>query len=272
MSNTRIVEADLRLGPSGVIYLEGKTDPELFFALLGIPRPPSDVHNNVFVKGLKSGGSGRQAVQDRVRIGRETLNHKVIGLIDGDGLSESLVFAGSSVHEQAGPLYTLSTYSLENYLATTDNNWPEAWGEEPDWEAVLKGYSPYVALNILHSQLLTILRDLELHNFTNPRRNETLKSLEDTRDFLALGGQAISDFNILAEFDAALEKYQSAIDRSLAEGHSYCNGKWLIDHYLPTRLSLTTDILRTQWCQEIQSAGGNSDVIALWKLFTGELP
>lgn len=46
------IDADLRRATrQRVLYLEGKTDVEPFFALLGVTRPRSDEHQGVLVRG-----------------------------------------------------------------------------------------------------------------------------------------------------------------------------------------------------------------------------
>lgn len=58
------IRADLQRAPT-IVYLEGRTDPPVFFALLGRECPKSSVHNDVYVVGLTQ-GSGGQEVRARV--------------------------------------------------------------------------------------------------------------------------------------------------------------------------------------------------------------
>ncbi|MFZ4580821.1 MAG: hypothetical protein ACOYOB_20760, partial [Myxococcota bacterium] len=62
MSDPRLkrIQDDLYDAPT-VIYFEGKTDPDIVFALLGVKQPRLD-HDGVLVVGLDGRGSGNSAV------------------------------------------------------------------------------------------------------------------------------------------------------------------------------------------------------------------
>lgn len=52
-----------------VIYLEGKSDPEIFFALLGVSPPADGVHQRTLVRGFSGdSASGNETVRRHVAI------------------------------------------------------------------------------------------------------------------------------------------------------------------------------------------------------------
>jgi len=83
------IRGDLRRSPvETVVYLEGATDPEIFFALLGLARPLDDIHEGILIKGLSNReGSGSTAVKARVDLANRLLIPRVFGVLDGDGHS-----------------------------------------------------------------------------------------------------------------------------------------------------------------------------------------
>ena len=88
------IQEYLRRAPRGVVYLEGKTDPAIFFALLGVaPAPNDSIHQGVLVQGLHANkGSGSSAVIQRIEFAAARPNYGAIfGLLDGDGIDADIL-------------------------------------------------------------------------------------------------------------------------------------------------------------------------------------
>jgi hypothetical protein len=96
--NERAIVAELqrdlqRAAASGtVVYLEGRSDVPIFFALLGVRQPQPDasqgvLHHGVLVRGLreKDRGSGSSAVQQRIEVAQRHGFPGIHGIVDGDG-------------------------------------------------------------------------------------------------------------------------------------------------------------------------------------------
>src|SRR5256885_507403 len=97
------IRADLQRAPAQiVIYLEGKTDVDPFFALLGRATPEDGVHQGVFVKGLRDRGGGGSAVRARVNVAIQFPFPGVFGIVDGDGLPLATL-SQTFDHPYAGP-------------------------------------------------------------------------------------------------------------------------------------------------------------------------
>ncbi len=76
------VESDLQRA-STVIYLEGKSDPDILFALLGIARPTGDIHQDAYVVGLTQGPSGSAQVAALARVAGD---NGLAGALGGGGI------------------------------------------------------------------------------------------------------------------------------------------------------------------------------------------
>jgi len=269
------IEADRQLGRF-VLYLEGKTDPDMFFALLGVAPPVSGIHQDVYVRGLKiDKGSGRTAVRIRVDVavkynlalvpGEEGVG----GILDGDGRDlDELAAEFDPPH--GGPLFSWKSYCLENLLARAI--WPAAWGAAPTWQSVLEEYSPYSALNRVHVQLRAALETLRLAKFTNPQLGQPLLSSQDVKTALGKDKGLIANRDVEKMFDAELETVRSAIAASLDRGHALCNGRWIVDHRAPSATGKSADQCRAEWCHAVCSAGGMQEVRDLWQRITGTEP
>src|SRR5256885_620949 len=134
------IKSDLQRTGSGsgrVIYLEGVTDIDIFFGLLGIPVPTDSIHQQTLVKGLTGNETVRRHVEVALSRG---YTGKVFGIVDGDGDDwASLVARFDQPHN--GPLFTWKAYSIESLLPQV--GWPTPWGAAPNWAADLDCYSPY---------------------------------------------------------------------------------------------------------------------------------
>lgn len=276
MNQTRLdrIQADLQRAPT-ILYLEGKTDEEVLWALTGVPRPSSSIHKRVYVAGLKTGSHGGKEVQELVRAAAEAgLSGKpgsggVFGVIDGDGRELSELNASFQA-PFPGPLFSWPTYCIENLLAIT---WPEAWGVEPDWAAVLGAYVPYAALNRVHTQLQHALQTLRLAKFQSPIAGSPLRTVGEVKEGLARDKQQIADRDVEDMFDQESRKLHLALEASFEEAHALINGKWMVSHHAahlhPGR---DTADLRKEWAAAVLAKGGHPAVRDLWSRIAGEAP
>jgi hypothetical protein len=161
------MNADLQTAPAGkVIYLEGKTDMPVFFALLGVPEPRDGLYQGVYVRGLKDkSGMGGSSVRQRVELAQQNGYRGIFGIVDGDGEALTQVSARFDA-PFTGPLFTWKCYAIENLLVKT--GWPIAWGGAPDWKQALLDHAPYVALNRMFRELQGKLKTLRLSRFNHP--------------------------------------------------------------------------------------------------------
>jgi hypothetical protein len=122
---------------SRVIYLEGQTDPPIFFGLLGLSQPSGSVflHKGTLVKGLlASDASGNMAVRRYVDLAEANgYTGRVYGIVDGDG-EELPALAAQFDPPHAGPLYAWKAYSIESLFGHLA--WPTTagWGPAPNWQ------------------------------------------------------------------------------------------------------------------------------------------
>lgn len=277
MSNERqllqTIQADLRLGSGRVLYLEGKTDVEPFFALLGEALPAGDldqgvIHQGVLVRGLagegklgRPPGSGSSAVQERVQVASKHGFPGVFGIIDGDGRSLSEL-APQFDPPHAGPLFSWKAYCVENLVA--QGAWPLSWGAEPVWVTALGEYAPYVALNRMHTDLRTRLTSLQLANFANPRPFETLLDEAAVEAALDRDRGLLLGYNAAEEFRRQVTDFRDAVARSVLEAHTLLNGKWLLRHLAPGFTGKPPEACRAEWLDAVRSAGGLTEVREFW--------
>jgi hypothetical protein len=267
------IEADLQKGRF-VVYLEGRTDPEMFFALLGVAKPVSDTLNDVFVKGLEK-GSGGSAVRARVYAARTsdlalvTATGGVLGIVDGDGRELTVVGAEFDA-PHSGPLFSWKSYCIENLLAKAA--WPQAWGSVPNWSDVLFGYVPYAALNRVHLVLRSALETLRIEKFRHPEHGKSLETEADIRAALGKDKGLLTNRDVEAMFDTEAATVRAAIAASLDSGHAAVNGKWLLQHHARTVTNKSEQQCRTEWCDAVRAAGGLTEVRDLWQRITGSTP
>ncbi len=268
------IENDLQKAPT-VIYLEGKTDPEIFFALLGVARPGSSIHNDVYVVGLSKGGSGGTEVQELVRVADNNNQAGqlgqggIFGVIDGDG-RDLAALGGEFDNPFVGPVFSWKAYCIENMLAKTA--WPSAWGNESNWTNVLDQYAPYAALNRVHRSLQNDLKTLHLHRFRNPQLGQALVQADSIQTTLEQDKGLITGRDVAAEFNAELAQVQADISSSLDAGHTQINGKWFVRHYAPTTANQNEQQCRKNWIAAVQNAGGLAEVRNWWQRVTGNAP
>lgn len=271
------VDADLRKAPCQiVVYLEGKTDPDIFFALLGVSTPRDGIHDGVLVRGLKeernlgrAPGTGSIAVESRVHVAATGGRTGVFGICDGDG-RDLTALMGEFDAPFAGPLFRWKGYCIENLLAQAV--WPGAWGAAPNWAQVLNDYAPYVGLNRLHMSLRSALQTLGLHKFRNPEGGQPLLAAADVTAALGTDKHLIEGRDVESDFAAEVAGYQAAIATSLAHGHALLNGKWLITHFAPSIAGLSADACRAKWAEAARSNGGHPPVRDWWTRTIGSAP
>ena len=268
------IEADLQKARF-VVYLEGKTDPDMFFALLGIHRPAGDIHQDVYVRGLSGRGSGGSAVSARVRVaashgyGLVPQAGGVLGVIDGDGRElPRLAAEFDAPHD--GPWFSWKGYCLENLLARAA--WPTGWGTCPDWKGVLSEYRPYAAPNRVHVELRTALETLGLAKFTHPQQGHPLLTNREIKAALDKDRHLIAGRDVGATFDTESKKVGGFIAASVEAGHAMVNGKWLVRHYAPKATGKPEDRCRSEWCEAVRAGDGLPEVLDFWERFTGAVP
>lgn len=268
------MEGSLRLADF-LLYLEGKTDVEVFWALLGAPAPPSGVHHKVLVRGLadeKKRGSGSTAVRSRVEAAAKHshLRGRVFGICDGDGAKLSELSTRFDA-PYPGPLFSWKTYCIENLLAQAA--WPSAWGAAPDWSTALEPYAAYVALNQLQRSIQTNLSDLRLAKLTNPKEAEALLTADQIAQTLQTGRDRLLGLDVSTEFQTNLTTFQGLLQTNLCAAHALLNGKWLLNHFaLSKQLGRNPEGCRTQWAEAARDAGGHPEVRALWCRMFGAAP
>ncbi len=262
------LQTDLQRAPT-VIYLEGKTDEELFFALAGVPRPASAIHKNVYVVGLKTRGQGGNEVRALLQEAEAAQLGGIFGIVDGDGLDLPQLRQRFDSPFQ-GPLFSWPTYCIENLISIA---WPEAWGGEPDWASALSSYIPYAALNRVHKQLQSALQTLQLAKFHSPVAGQPLRTTEEVKEELSRDKHLIAERDVAAMFEQESEELRRAIHSSLEEGHALINGKWLVSHLAAQRRpGRSPEALRAEWARSVLARGGHPAVRALWTRIAGEAP
>jgi hypothetical protein len=270
--NRDAVEKDLRRSPNQiVIYVEGKSDVDYLFGLLGRPTPvgpPGEglVHRGVLVKGC----NGAAAVKARAEVGSDFRPGAiVIGIIDGDGLPLSELAATFDAPHQ-GPWFSWKAYCIENLLAKT--GWPSVWGNPPDLRGAFRTYGPYVALNQLHLNIISMLKTLKIAKLTNPPLDTDLKTDLEVIEALEADKHLFQDFDVAKEFRSRLLAFQQAVDRDLDEAHALLNGKWLVEHFAPTQTGRKPDQCKIDWIAHAVSVGGLAEVRDWWERVIGSPP
>lgn len=269
----RRIEAD-RQKADFIIYLEGKTDPEMFFALLGVNPPASGIHQNVYIKGL-NGASGGKTVKALHEValangyGGSFGAGGVFGIIDGDG-RDLPTLQGEFDAPYAGPLFSWKAYSIENLLAKAA--WPAVWGAPPNWGTVLSDYAPYAALNRVHVKLRTALETLGLAQFSKPQHGQPLLTDVAVTTALNKDKALLEDVDVEDKFNNEAGIVRTAIATSVDDGHALVNGKWLVGHFARSIANKSEDDCREKWCEAVRNAGGLPEVRDLWQRITGNAP
>lgn len=265
------LEQDLRLSPSGkVLYFEGRTDVPVFLGLLGQPLPETIqteglAVDGIWIRGLGARhGSGGRAVRARVRIAHERGYGSIRGLVDGDGKDYDTLMPGFEAPAD-GEAHRWPTYCIESWLP--QSGWPEDWGTEPDWHAVLDGYLPYAALNRVVARVQQDLSTLGIARFAHPAPG-LLETLAQVRERLgATETPSLTTAALIEAFDAEVERCRSALAQSLAHAHALVNGKWLVDHHAQGMTGKNSEHCRRHWSSHVAALGGQPLVRAWWDRF-----
>jgi hypothetical protein len=269
------MEAQRQKIPGGiVIYLEGKTDVDIFWALLGLAKPSDDKHGRGLVIGLKKDnapGAGCKAVKQKLKLAQQNnQSGRFVGICDGDGRALNKLNQRFQQYTEGKPFYW-PAYCIENLLAKTV--WPEAWGVAPDWNTALLDYAPYVALGALHRELRGRLETLGLAKYLNPQTDGNLLSRDDVLQSLENDQHLITGFDVAGGFQSCVQDFQNAVQSTLDEAHTKINGKWLLTLVKRTvsHLNVTKeDKVRAEWCDAVRAAGGLAEVKDWWTRVTGE--
>jgi hypothetical protein len=265
------MNGDLQKAPANkVIYLEGKTDTPVFFALLGVTEPRDSVHQGVYVRALKDkSGMGGSSVRLRVELAKKSRYRGIFGVIDGDG--EPLNQLSSSFDAPfTGPLFIWKGYAIENLLVKT--GWPAAWENAPDWKQVLLDHAPYVALNNTYRDLQDKLKTLRLSKYNRPALAEPLLTVDEVTRALTVDRDLIHGYDVAARFADEVERFRAIVHASVDEGHALVDGKWLTDKFAPNRCKLKPETCRQEWMAHATAAGGLAEVRDFWQRITGRSP
>lgn len=264
------IEADLQLSTRrAVVYLEGKSDVDIFFALLGRDTPPDSLADGVYVRGLSAraqAGSGRAQVEQRVSMGSER-GYRVFGFIDGDGrpLAELSAQFDEPHH---GPLLCWKAYCIENLLARA--GWPRSWGAAPDWARVFDDYSAYVGINRLVRDIQDALQRAELHRYRSPETGKPLLTADDARAFIEAQQGALRHLDPAARFEEELARFRALVESDVEHGHAWFNGKWLVRHLAPQRTGRSPEQCRDEWLAHVRQQGGLAEVRECWQRIIGK--
>jgi hypothetical protein len=269
------IQQDLKTSPAQmVIYLEGKTDLDPFFALIGKSTPLGGIqlgalHQDVLVRGLAENGSGSTAVKARVDLATRAHLTGVLGIVDGDGLPLTVLSAKFDA-SHAGPLFHWKAYCIENLLVKT--GWPASWGPAPDWEETLISFGPYVALNRVFTSLDSVLSQFRWSRHTHPSFPKPL--ITDTEVIAAINSdkQLILNRDLGQEFQEELAQFHATVQRDTDEAHALLNGKWLLSHLARARTNRTRDQCRGDWITHAIAVGGLPEVRDWWERVTGNPP
>ncbi|MEQ1506507.1 MAG: hypothetical protein ABMB14_30040 [Myxococcota bacterium] len=248
------IAEDLQRAPANrVVYLEGNTDDQALFALLGVSAPPDSVVDGVLIRGLRPNrGSGGSAVRHRVESASARGFRHVYGVLDGDGADPTDPFPGP------GPLFVWPGYAIENLVVRA--GWPPAFGDPPDWPTVMRAHAGAVALNRVVREVQERLGRHGLRKFLRPSDDPTAVDRKTVRAAL-VGADAIGR-DLVARFDRDADAFEARVDQDLAAAHAWIDGKWLVEHHVG-RVMGVRDV-RTQWLAHLASTGGLPEVRAWW--------
>ncbi len=272
----RNINGDISSAPATrIIYLEGVSDPPMFFALLG--RSPTVVtadlyrHQNTAVKGLSKGGSGKAAVERYIQVAQNNkLGGRVFGVVDGDGeLLTTLI--PKFDHPFPGPLYTWKAYCIESLFPQCP--WNLAWGAAPDWRVELERYTPYIGLCRTHLRLAKAQGELRLSKRTTPKHPDPLLTVAGEKARLAADKGKITGFDAEAVFDTEVNDFAIALGNSVVEAMALLDGKWLLADYLVRNHGGGDyNIWMGRWIAHLTASGGLTEVKDLWQRITGSPP
>jgi hypothetical protein len=264
------INGDLASAPAArVIYVEGDTDPPMFFGLLGITPAVtgSFVHQSTLVRGL--GGKGKVAQYVQVALANG-LAGRVFGVADGDG-EELVGLVPRFDHPYSGPLFTWKAYSIESFFPQCP--WEAAWGPAPNWQVELAAYAPYVALGRVHVRLESIQGQLRLARRTSPETGQPLLTVQAEKARLAADKHPLTGFDPESIFDEEVQRFQTALGTSIPAAMALMDGKWVLGHFMAVRCGGgSLQQWRARWIASITASGGLAEVRDLWRRITGSPP
>jgi hypothetical protein len=249
-----------------VIYLEGPTDAEAFFALLGVLQPKDGVYEGTKVKAVGGAREVCKLVETAHRLAQRPRRGDrryagIFGVVDGDGLPLAELcrhFDGPD----AGPVFRWKAYSIENLLALA--GWPPAWGAEPEWPGILREYTAYVALNRtrlrLQEEMQASLNKMGLADFTRPTAAGPLRTVADVSQILTIHGRELARHDVLHIFQEETTTFETAIQADLRQAHALLDGKWLIDHLAVSRTRRSKEECRKDWVEHARSHNGLPEI------------
>lgn len=259
----------LRAAATGkVVYLEGHTDVSALVALLG-HTPPAVVPgeglpiDGIWVRGLSATtGSGGGAVVARTRAAVDCGLAGIHGVIDGDGAEYDGLAAAFDARPDGEP-WRWKAYCVENLLAQA--GWPDEWGSEPDWPAILADYLPHTALNRLRSRLVADEKRLGIAGYDNPVAGKPLKTRAEIVERLAQDAILPRSNDLIAIYDEEFARCEQALATSLNHAHALVNGKWLIQEYAVRITGKSKDECRRVWTRHVASVGGHTEIRGWWQ-------
>ncbi len=266
---------DLRLASGGrVIYLEGKTDVDIFWALLGLSKPSNDVRGQTLVVGLSKSnapGAGCLAVKQRLTLAKKNRQEQhFYGICDGDG--RDLVKLSRRFQQAIpGKPFYWPIHCIESMLAKAA--WPITWGAAPDWATALLDYAPYVALTALHRKMRGHLETLKLEKYHHPQVDGALLSADGVLSGLQADQHLIERFDVSGEFQTLVQKFQTMLQNNLDEALTQFYGKWFLTfakRTVPHLKATKEDKVRAEWCDAVRAAGGLAEVKDWWTRVTSE--
>lgn len=274
----REIEDDLRIARGAkLIYVEGTKDVTALFALLGLQAPRQSPgggapHGGGYVKaaGGRDRGGGKQYVRDLVDAARLRGYPDVFGILDGDGQPLAKL-AETFDSPYAGPLFTWKAFCIENLLVQT--GWPAAFAPQPapDWTETLIRYAGYVALGELYREMRDLLQVLRIAGREHPFRDPFL-SVDEIQRVLEQDAHRLEGFGVVQRFQQSVSAFSDTVRRSLEEGHTLLDGKWLVEHFAVQTTRRGKEECRRCWEVHAIGAGGHPQVLDLWARIVGTMP
>lgn len=254
-----------------ILYLEGTSDPEYLFALLGMSRPKDDIHQGILVRGLSGNeASGAAAVQGLLQkaAAHPQLSTNIFGINDGDG---EAVNPDRSAFVATGQLLVWPCYCIENLFYGT--GWPTSFGPPPNWFQDLEPYAPYVAVNQLQREAQETLKKLGIDHFINPSAKRPLKTVDAIRQEMRQHEHLLVDLQQVPQrFECYTRNFLTTLGRSVDDAHVLFNGKWLFTDFVPRRTGLEQKKSESAWLAHARATGGHPQVRDLWRRIAGRLP
>ena len=220
-----------------VVYVEGPSDVEALFALLGAASSPTGMLDGVLI----TAAGGVRQVEALVGMGVPGVR----GIIDGDGrpLADNVKRWDPP---PVGAPFVWPAYDIESLMAQLA--WPD--GDPPAIEL----FGPYAARNAVVGPHRAALHGLERYEW--PRSHTAILDGAAMREHLLADRHAVCVAEFGELYDRALAEYVAA---PAIERHARFSGK-AMGHLGGVSLNA--------WCAAVRGAGGHPDVRRLWPLLT----